>query len=156
MAEERETERIWATISRERYDQLREWADELGIQFSQYIALVAWMGASQLRRTLHPEQYIPASVMADAIAKATAQSFTPDIMVQAMAHAISAIVDKMPPEDLSQSGVTNALEEVMREQRQEDLVERVRKMQEKYKEDMNRIDQEFSKNLGAVSDSEDG
>lgn len=96
MAEERETERIWATISKERYEQLREWADELGIQFSQYIALVAWMGASQLRRTLHPEQYIAPEVMADAIAKMTAQTFTPEVMQSAMVQAALALIEKLP------------------------------------------------------------
>jgi hypothetical protein len=96
-----ETERIWATISKDRYDQLRQWADELGIQFSQYIALVAWMGATQLRRTVHPEQYIPPEVMADAMAKATSQSFTPEVMADAMGKAISGLLEKMSPADVN-------------------------------------------------------
>jgi hypothetical protein len=91
-----ETERIWATISKERYNQLRQWSDELGIQFSQYIALVAWMGASQLRRTLHPEQYIPPEVMAEAMSRATMQSLSPELMERALTQAAIAIVQSMP------------------------------------------------------------
>ncbi len=147
---DRDTERIWATMSKERYEQLRQWADELGIQFSQYIALVAWMGAAQLRRTMHPEQYIPPEVMADAIARATSQAFTPEVMSQALSQAIVTVFDKLSSADVGEMVGASANDpdisekilkgmRAMQEEDDEQFLENVRRMNGEREEDMKRM-----------------
>ena len=97
-----ENARIWATISQERHDQLKEWADEMGVQFSQYIAMVSWLGAMQLRRTLHPELFVSQEVLAAALAQSFTQNMkTPEMqemMKQAGMAMAKYMVENLPPE----------------------------------------------------------
>lgn len=94
------TARIWGTVSPERYDKLRAWADELGLQFSQYVGLCTWLGAKQLQRSISPEEVITPDMWAQIIASYATQQgidIEPD-MVRRLVGEVGSV-------SLQQSGV---------------------------------------------------
>lgn len=55
----KKTARIWARVTPEKRDQLKEWSEQLGISLSQFIGICAWAGAKEVMRTLDHEIVIP-------------------------------------------------------------------------------------------------
>ena len=68
MSELSESKRIWGRVAPERFDQLQAWAEELGMNFSQYIGVVSWIGAKALNRQLNPEQVLDSKQWAGIVA----------------------------------------------------------------------------------------
>lgn len=49
----KESERLWMHLSKERADQMREWATELNLTLSQFLAMASWLGAKHMMGKLN-------------------------------------------------------------------------------------------------------
>lgn len=62
--------RVWTRLTPEKYDQMVEWSEKLGMSLAQFVALSAWVGARQVMRTLEPESFFTTEQWGEVIASA--------------------------------------------------------------------------------------
>lgn len=50
------SKRVWASLSDEKLETMKEWADSLGVPLSYFVGMSAWVGAKTIMRTVEPEK----------------------------------------------------------------------------------------------------
>lgn len=84
MAVVQDMERVSVQLTAETKAQIRKWADDAGVKPGYFMSMALTIGARQLARNLHPEQFMGPEVWT---AIATAMGVEPEQLQQAVAQA---------------------------------------------------------------------